>query len=177
MRRHGFTFVLMIVAIARSGSAQPTATRRETCEPQKLDRKWTVSAPVYRSCEVEREATLLGTAPAPNWNPSSARSCNLAVVEFVVDTLGIPEERGARVVSTTTPSLASAVLISIPQRRYSAATKDGHAVRQAIRDSITVEAVGGMLVGSEPQTVGRLAGDTTYISRVPTQSRASRCKP
>jgi hypothetical protein len=176
MRRHGFTLILMLAAIASSGAAQKTAAKPETCEPEKLDRNWTVSAPVYRSCEVEREATLLGTAPAPNWDPSSARSCNLAVVEFVVDTLGVPEDRGARVVSTTTPSLANAVLRSIPQRRYSVATKDGHAVRQAIRDSITVEVVGGTLEVSEPMTQGRLIWDYSYVSRVPARA-PSHCKP
>ena len=176
MHRHGLTIIMMLVAIARPGGAQQTAVRQETCEPGKLDRNWTASAPVYRSCEVEREATLLGTAPAPNWNPSSARACNLAVVEFVVDTLGVPEARGARVVSTTTPTLANAVLRSIPQRRYSVATKDGHAVRQAIHDSITVEVVGGTLEVNEPVTQGRLIWDYSYVSRVPART-PSRCKP
>jgi len=178
MRRHGFTLVLMLVAVASSGGAQQAAAPPVTCEPAKFNKAWTAQAPVYRSCEVEREATLIGTAPALNWNPSGpVRGCSVAVLEFVVDTLGVPEERGARVVRTTATSLAGAVLRSIPGRRYTVATKDGHGVRQVIRDSIAVSAVGGSLVGSETMMVGPLAADSTSISRIPARRPESRCKP
>ena len=70
------------------------------------------------------------------------------MVEFVVDSLGVPEVRTARVVRATDQGLATALMATLSARRYSAATKDGHAVRQVVRESSVVVAIRTVTVSS-----------------------------
>ena len=135
MRQYSSVLALLLLAAACFGGAPNTATSAKSCEPTELDRRWTVSAPVYRSCEVDREAKPMGTAPTIKWMPpASTDRCNTALVEFVVDTMGVPEAQGARVVRATNPQFGLLQLQSVVARRYSAATKAGVAVRQVVRE-------------------------------------------
>jgi len=79
----------------------------------------------------------MGAVPAIKWTPPvNTDRCNTALVEFVVDTMGVPEAPGARIVSATNPEFGLLLLKSVPARRYSAATKAGTAVRQVVREPV-----------------------------------------
>lgn len=151
MHRPAVAFVMLLVVAACSSSAPQTTRRPRTCEPLQLDPVWNVSAPVYRSCEVERTARSTGMTPRVIWSPpQNPQECNTAMVEFVVDSLGIPEARGVRVVRATDQDLAAALIASIPGRRYSAATKDGRTVRQVVRESTVLAVTRTVTVSSGP---------------------------
>jgi len=132
----------LVVGAACSGGVAKTAAEPRSCEPKELDAAWTAPAPVYRSCEVATPARQLGTPPRPDWTPPRPpQACNTALVEFVVDTLGVPEPMGARIVRATDSGLASALLASVPGRRYTPARTRDHAVRQVVRESYVLSVV------------------------------------
>ena len=136
MRRALTSFVVLLVAVA-CGWRRPSIASSSKCEPATLAAVWTTAGPVYRSCEVDREAKPIGEPPAIKWTPPvTADRCNTALVEFVVDTLGVPEARGARIVRATNPEFGLLHLKSVAARRYSAATKAGIAVRQVVREPV-----------------------------------------
>jgi hypothetical protein len=103
--------------------------------------------PVYRDCAVERRVRKLTTNIAPDYRPTS-NSCVSAELEFVVTADGKPDATTARVVRTTTPAYAEAVLAILPRFRYEPARRDGVAVAQIVTEkygaiSKTVVAVAG----------------------------------
>lgn len=126
--------VLLIAAACGWGTPKTAATPSH-CEPERLAAGWTTAGPVFRSCEVDQEAKPVGAVPVIKWlPPTSSDRCNIALVEFVVDTMGVPEVQGARVVRATNPEFGLLQLKSVPARRYSAATRAGIAVRQVVRE-------------------------------------------
>lgn len=98
--------------------------------------------PVYRDCAVDRRAKLLGSLPAPNLElvtqPTGTPACWSAELQFVVDTAGEPEPTTVRVLRTSDPSFADAVIVTLPQWKYQPALKDGVAVRQIVRQKRTM---------------------------------------
>lgn len=138
------TPLALAACMASSGT---TAASRAACEPKKIPAAWTATGVVYRSCEVDREAAPVGKEPALKWvAPTSAPRCNTAVAEFVIDTLGVPEPGKARLVSAMEPTLGLALMQTVPARRYTAAVKSGHAVRQVVRAPIIAWVSASMVI-------------------------------
>jgi hypothetical protein len=101
-----------------------------------------VHQPLYRECGVEKKVQKISANITPDWQrPSGAasRACYSAEVEFVVTAEGKPDAATARVVRTTTPSLAEALLSIIPRYRYEPAKRDGVAVAQITTEKYQVQ--------------------------------------
>lgn len=89
--------------------------------------------PLYRDCAVERKVQKLTMNIAPDYTPTG-NGCVSAELEFVVTADGKPDATTARVLRTTTPAYAEAVLAILPRFRYEPAKREGMPVAQ-----ITVE--------------------------------------
>jgi hypothetical protein len=103
--------------------------------------------PLYRDCAVDRKAHKLVAEITPDYRPTG-NGCVSAELEFVVTTDGKADATTARVLRTTTPAYADAVLAIVPRFRYEPAKKDGVAVAQIVVEkygaiSKTVVAVAG----------------------------------
>jgi hypothetical protein len=77
----------------------------------------------------------------PSTASRSAARCYAAELQFVVGVDGVPEMETARVVTTTNPSFAEAVLASVGQWRYAPARRDSVAVRQIVRERRAISIV------------------------------------
>ena len=92
--------------------------------------------PVYQRCQVDREAKLKGGLPKLAWKPSvidlEAGNCIRAEFQFIVDTLGRPEESSIVTVNSTNQDFEDAARQSIYRLRYSPAKRDTAAVRQLV---------------------------------------------
>lgn len=89
-----------ITALAACASSGPKAP----CAIAKLDSVYVGLAPVYEDCAVDRQAKLIAVRDeALQYRPTrpvGGTGCIFADVQFVVDTLGIPEPGTARIVKT-----------------------------------------------------------------------------
>lgn len=132
MRRALVVAALLVISTACALSR--TTAGRAACEPAKLASSWLTAGPVFRECEVDRQATEAEPKVRPAWKPTSFNYCNWSVVDFVVDTNGKPEPRSGRLVSSNEPGLGVVHLKSVEAKRFQAAEKDGRRVRQVVRE-------------------------------------------
>ncbi len=124
---------LLLPLGAITAQAEPTS---DVCAPIATDSARFGTAPVFAPCAVDVPARLRRTArPVGAVFPDGIR-CLIAELEFVVDQAGTPVLQSARVLSTSTPAFADAVLRSLERWRYDAAREQGVAVRQLVRGRI-----------------------------------------
>lgn len=101
-----------------------------------------VALRVYQPCQVDREAKQRGASPRLDWTPPLGDlrdgGCFRAEFQFVVDTLGMPEDATAREVSSNNTGFAQAVRDAIPRLRYEPARLAGGPVRQLVTHRQTV---------------------------------------
>lgn len=107
---------------------------------------------VYSVLDVEEAATRTAGSAAPIYPPDLLREGTEGSVtmRFVVDTLGRADSSSIVVLWSTHPSFARAVRHAVPLMTFSAATANGHKVRQMVeqrfgfrlqsRDSVAVSA-------------------------------------
>ena len=91
---------------------------------------------VYGVDEVDfPAASLEGKSLRPDFPDSLLRagSTGEVIVEFVIDTLGIPVPGTSAILASTHPALSAAVLAAVPAVRYSPALKGGTRVRQLVQ--------------------------------------------
>ena len=165
-------FTLLVVSVvvalgACSTGAPRTGVRQKRCEPVELDARWTADGPVYRACDVDVMARPIGAPPRVSYQPTRPAECTTALVDFVVDSTGMPEVRSARIVRATDSDLGHALLSTVPERRYTPAVLDGRPVRQiaGISSVITMKVTA---VSSGPGTTA------SPVLRTPTRLT---CKP
>ncbi|MGQ0702223.1 MAG: hypothetical protein ACT4PM_03710 [Gemmatimonadales bacterium] len=95
-----------------------------------------VRGTVYRDCDVDRPARLRSEGrlefTAPPSRTGGDWACEEAELTFVVDTAGKAELGTARVVATTSPEFAAAVVGFLPTLRYRPALLTGTPVRQVV---------------------------------------------
>ncbi len=120
-------------------SPPPARTvRSETnCGPNvELDSAMLATGPVYRACQVDREAEALPRAPEtfPMTFRGKCRSGG-ARLAFVVDTSGRILPRTARTMNATHPDCARAAVAVLPRYRFSPAILGDRAV-QALVDLV-----------------------------------------
>jgi hypothetical protein len=121
---------------ALAAQAVPPA---DVCAPIAPDSARFGPTPVFAPCAVDVPARLRRTArPVGAYFPDGVR-CLIAELEFLVDERGTPVVRSARVLSTSTPAFADAVLRSLERWRYDAAQRQGVPVRQLVRGRIAHE--------------------------------------
>lgn len=134
MRR---TIVLLATLALTTACAHLLPSRSNApCDPAKLAPSWLVAGSVYRDCEVDRRAIETEPKVTPAWKPTTFNHCNWSVVEFVVDTAGLPEPKSERLVSSNEPGLGVVHLKSVAAKRFLPAEKQGQRVRQVVRDPV-----------------------------------------
>jgi hypothetical protein len=120
----------LAVACASAGSRSGS---KSSCRLSQQDSTYLARGPVYRDCAVDKKAALVTTNVHPQFQPTGAeRGCLAADVEFVVDTLGVPELGTSRLVRATTSSFGEAVVGMVPSLRYEPARVADHRVRQIV---------------------------------------------
>jgi hypothetical protein len=119
-----------------------------------MDSVYVQGQTLYRDCAVDVRAVLLNPTAPVDFQPSGARNCYSAAIEFVVDTAGVPELGTARVVRANSDELARALIAALPQWRYRPARKTGLAVRQLVRLERAVTLV-AVPAGSVPSPTSR----------------------
>lgn len=88
---------------------------------------------MYRDCAVDQKARLLTTNVRIDFqSAASDNGCLSAEIEFVVDTVGVPELGSQRVVRATTRPFGEAVLATVPSLKYEPARLAGAHVRQIV---------------------------------------------
>jgi hypothetical protein len=135
----GIMTVAGLVACASAGGGGGAA--RSACALTSRDSTYLGRGPVFRDCAVDEKARLTTSSTRPDFQPAASdNGCLAAEVEFVVDTLGIPETGSARVVRATTQPFGEAVVAMVPSLRYEPARLAGMRVRQIVteRRSATV---------------------------------------
>lgn len=132
-------------------SASPARARRTSANcPPKIDSVFLVHGPVFRGCDVDAQARIVGTPPRPDFQLSARDGCISAYVEFVVGADGVPENETVRVVRTNNQSFAQAVEAVVPELRYTPAKRDGVAVRQLIQWGVSIQIAGGLAGAGAP---------------------------
>lgn len=148
------TLVAAFVIGVSIACASTGGTRRNSCDLLKADSIYLAGQSLYRDCAVDERARLITSQVTPDFRPSGDRSCYSAVVQFVVDSAGTPEEATVRVIRSNSAQFADAVLALVPQLRYRPARKNGVPVRQIVQESRTVALVAAR-VGSGPPPAPR----------------------
>ena len=142
----------MAVACASAGGA-----RGNSCELLRTDSMYVAGEPLFRDCAVDERAELINSRVSPYFSPAGDRSCYSAVIRFVVDSSGTPEQATARVVRTNSSEFADAMLQIIREWRYRPARKNGVPVRQIVQENRAVFLVAAP-AGSLPSPPTRPSG-------------------
>jgi hypothetical protein len=123
-----------LITIAGPGHSGSTGVQTSKCQLSRLDSAYLASQPLYRDCAVDQKAQLIGLAPTPDLSQLQLRRVGRysAVIQFVVDSAGIPESNTVRVARTSSDDFAQAIITTIPRLRYRPARKGGIAVRQIV---------------------------------------------
>jgi hypothetical protein len=156
-------FALAAIPLAAAcASAGGAAGARGECLLSAEDSVYLSGGPVFRDCAVDQAARLTTPNAPIDYRPSASarsgnRACWLAELQFVVNAAGVPEKETAKIVRTTDPGFAEAVLSSLPSWRYRPAEKEGIPVRQIVRERRAI-ALAVVAVGSgqspRPPTTG-----------------------
>ena len=118
---------------------------------QKPKRKCTGTAPdstlvvrVYRDCDVDEPAKIRGSVPNPDMTSLSGSDfhsgCLRTEVEFIVDTLGVPELSSVHAHPGNDRGLEQAVLLTLRDLRYYPAQLAGRPVRQLVLYKVSMKA-------------------------------------
>ena len=135
-----------LTACASSANRAETAggdASKDACGLRPQDSTFAVLGPVFRDCQVKTKAVLLTKDIRPDFRPpttnSKSGSCYSAELEYVVNEKGEVETKTARVVRTTDPALADAVISILPQWKFEPAKLNGVAVRQIVSDKYSMQ--------------------------------------
>ena len=133
---------LLVVFAVACASRPPAAARYDdldratlvhgrACDRSDQDTTRYLHLPLYRACAVTVAARRIASDLRPEFFPASRdRSCFSALIEFVVDTIGRPEVRTARLVRATDPSFGVAAMAIVPGLRFEPARLGNRPVRQ-----------------------------------------------
>jgi len=149
----GGAIVISVLVACASGRGASSGTDLQTAEPgtqasskegkrkcAPVDSTWRLDTPVYRACEVDREAKPRGPLRY-DFRPSSGNTakCFRADIEFVVDERGSPIPETARVIRATDPTFSQAVLTAMPMWRFTPANKGGALVKQLVETGLSMQ--------------------------------------
>jgi hypothetical protein len=153
---------------------------RSACDHEDQDTSHYLHTPLYRACAVSVKARAIANDVRPEFRATGRdRSCYSAVVQVAVDTLGLPEGRTARVVRSTDPGFAAAVLAIVPALRFEPARLGERRVRQLFElREVMVIRQGRSVFGGGPRRWPRgsagsaaEAGAGAGVERAPCQGR------
>ena len=135
-------WTLLVVFAVACASRSPAAARYDdldratlvhgrACDRSDQDTTRYLHLPLYRACAVTVAARRIASELRPEFFPASRdRSCFSALIEFVVDTLGRPDVRTARLLKATDPSFGVAAMAIVPGLRFEPARLGNRSVRQ-----------------------------------------------
>ena len=135
-------WTLLVVFAVACASRSPAAARYDdldratlvhgrACDRSDQDTTRYLHLPLYRACAVTVAARRIASELRPEFFPASRdRSCFSALIEFVVDTLGRPDVRTARLLKATDPSFGVAAMAIVPGLRFEPARLGNRPVRQ-----------------------------------------------
>ena len=128
---------------------------RSACDHEDQDTSHYLHTPLYRACAVSVKARAIANDVRPEFRATGRdRSCYAAVIQVAVDTLGLPEGRTARVVRSTDPGFAAAVLAIVPALRFEPARLGERRVRQLFElREVMVIRQGRSVFGGGPRPV------------------------
>jgi hypothetical protein len=134
-----FAATMWVAASFAACASNPSRSAQANCTLSTADSVYARVGPVYRDCAVHTQAKPLATplnyTPPAGLRPQRGVTCYTAEVQFVVGVDGRPEEGSARLVRSTESALGQSLMQSLPDWRYSPATRDGAPVRQIVRES------------------------------------------
>jgi hypothetical protein len=143
--------VAAIAAVLTACTSGTMTSQRAACDHAGRDSVFAVGGPVYRECAVDHAAKLLTSDIHPEFRPASPRpQCYSADVEFVVDSMGKPEQATARVVKANDDEFATSVLSVLTRWKYDPATLDGRRVRQIVKVHQSATIVRVVVSGAVP---------------------------
>jgi hypothetical protein len=125
------TGILLLLASALVSASELDGQSRD-CRKEKADSAHAVALGVHRGCEVDRSARLQSDMRVRPMDLDARIQCHKVALDFVVDTLGIPEVQTARLISTNSDGLAEAVRAALGSLRYRPAQLDNLPVRQLV---------------------------------------------
>lgn len=127
------SLVILLLVTGVGDSLQGQGSERN-CRRDSVDSLYLVQVGAYRACDVDRPAAIRTDMPfdglvdfAPEGN-----GCYRTELEFVVDTLGMPEWPTVRTRSTNSPALTDAMRARVPLLRYTPARLADRPVRQVV---------------------------------------------
>jgi hypothetical protein len=133
----------LVLLLLCAGSLSAQKPKRD-CTGDPPDSAWSARSPVYRNCEVDKQAEMRGTPPRANFEaPPGGMSgkCYKAEFQFVVDSVGAVEQNTVRTRSTNDKELEDAVRATLPMFKFSPAELAGRPVRQVVLYKSTVSVV------------------------------------
>ena len=133
-----FMVFLAVVCLPTLLTAQKPKRR---CNGTAPDSTAMLGGPVYRDCDVDEPAQLLGNQPLPAFDPSMGRvrsGCLHGDLEFIVDAQGNPELGTVHGRPGNDRDLEEAVMLTIKQLRYRPARLADQPVRQVVFYPVTV---------------------------------------
>ena len=123
--------VVAMVALAACGAARSAGGSACTLPAQ--DSVYLSRGPVYRDCAVTTKAKIIPASRRLDYTlANTGRTCSMAEVELVVDTLGVPEPESIRIIRTNDPRMAEAVTESARSWRFEPARLNNAPVRQIV---------------------------------------------
>jgi len=126
---------------ACSSAKATTTTTKGRCQLADRDSVFLSAGPVFRDCAVDRPAKSVRLTNT-DYRPTPSRTtCYSADLEFVVDVVGMPETRTARVIRTNDQAFAEAVLASLSAWNYDPAVRGGTPVRQIVTEHRVMSAM------------------------------------
>lgn len=155
---------LLAATIAAACSGSGSRARSTSCELASEDSVYLSAGPVFRNCAVDERARPMPSTGRLDFEPPRPpivprpgnRQCFSVELQFVVDTLGVPETRTVRVIRTNYLPMAEAVQAAVKDWRYQPARRDGAAVRQIVRERRELAvAVVAVSPGQAPPTPAR----------------------
>ena len=104
------------------------------------------SATVFTADQVDQAAAPDSASPIAPYYPDAlkrARTAGDVLIEFVVDTAGVPELETVGIVAASHPAFANAARAAVGAARFSPAVKAGRPVRQLVQVPVKFELTSG----------------------------------
>ena len=149
---------LLFLALFLVVPATADAQKPKKCSGEPADSSLFAAGPIYRDCEVDKPAKVIGNEPRPAMSstPNTVREgCFYVEYQFVVNTEGQVELGTVEVRRNEMREFEEALRATLGQLRFQPAMKDGVAVRQVVIHrrglGIATRASGQAFTGAPPR--------------------------